>query len=174
MRDLGFIRRIFWSCIGWCKLGCVTSVDEGTARGDRLLVVTRCAPCSTAAPVCCHSSQLAGTEDIRNPLRYFLMNTSSLCYLYSDWLSVAAAILVSLTVAPLTSPPPVCLPSPGIQSGRPRCDASAQHSALNTEAYRHKSTNHNSKSLALLKKSPRGVQRGRGFAAPLRFPKFPN
>ncbi|WP_207719569.1 hypothetical protein, partial [Blautia sp. MSK.20.85] len=51
---------------------------------------------------------------------------------------------------------------------------SAQRSALNTEAYRHKSTNKNSESLALLKKSPRGVQRGRGFAAPLRFSKFPN
>ena len=52
--------------------------------------------------------------------------------------------------------------------------ASAQHIALNTEAYRHKSTNQNNESLALLKKSPRGVQRGRGFAAPLRFSKFPN
>lgn len=51
---------------------------------------------------------------------------------------------------------------------------SAQRSALNTEAYRHKLTNKNSESLALLKKSPRGVQRGRGFAAPLRFSKFPN
>ena len=51
---------------------------------------------------------------------------------------------------------------------------SAQRSALNTEAYRHKSTNKNNESLALLKKSPRGVQRGRGFAAPLRFSKFPN
>ena len=62
----------------------------------------------------------------------------------------------------------------GPQRKRRNKTTSAQRSALNTEAYRHKSTNKNSKSLALLKKSPRGVQRGRGFAAPLRFSKFPN
>ena len=79
---------------------------------------------------------------------------------------------------------------------------SAQRSTSNTEAYRHKSTPHptpqsrNSKqprhnvshptpkhtdtsqhpplihNQELLKKSPRGVQRGRGFAAPLRFSFF--
>ena len=51
-------------CAGWLggDGGCGTSVGEGTARGGRLLVVTRCAPYSTAAPVCCHSSQLASLK----------------------------------------------------------------------------------------------------------------
>ena len=73
-------------CVGWLggDGGCGTSVGEGTARGGRLLVVTRCAPCSAAAPVCCHSRKLAGAEDIRNPLRYFLMNRSSISYFYSN------------------------------------------------------------------------------------------
>ena len=55
-----------------------------------------------------------------------------------------------------------------------RSPPSAQTFVPSTVAYRHKSTNKNNESLALLKKSPRGVQRGRGFAAPLRFSKFPN
>ena len=47
---------------------------------------------------------------------------------------------------------------------------SAQRSASNTEAYRQKSTPlHIPTTQELLKKSPRGVQRGRGFTAPLRF-----
>ena len=35
---------------------------ESQARGGRLLVVTRCAPCSAAAPVCCHSRKLASLK----------------------------------------------------------------------------------------------------------------
>ena len=35
---------------------------EAQARGGRLLVVTRCAPCSAAAPVCCHSRKLASLK----------------------------------------------------------------------------------------------------------------
>ena len=35
---------------------------ESQARGGRLLVVTRCAPCSAAAPVCCHSCKLASLK----------------------------------------------------------------------------------------------------------------
>ena len=47
---------------------------------------------------------------------------------------------------------------------------SAQRSTSNTEAYRQKSTPlHIPTTQELLKKSPRGVQRGRGFTAPLRF-----
>ena len=51
-------------CAGWLggDGGCGTSVGEGTARGGRLLVVTRCAPCSAAAPVCCHSRKLASLK----------------------------------------------------------------------------------------------------------------
>ena len=51
-------------CAGWLggSGGCGTSVGEGTARGGRLLVVTRCAPCSAAAPVCCHSRKLASLK----------------------------------------------------------------------------------------------------------------
>ena len=115
MRGLGFILRIFLSCIGWCEGCCGTSVGEGTARGGRLLVVTRCAPYSTAAPVCCHSSQLASFKQALGGSSYPRLPTG----------------------APLTSPPAACLPSPEIQSGRSQCDASAQRSALSTEAYRH-------------------------------------
>ena len=35
---------------------------ESQVRGGRLLVVTRCAPCSAAAPVCCHSRKLASLK----------------------------------------------------------------------------------------------------------------
>ena len=50
------------------------------------------------------------------------------------------------------------------------CGTSAQRSTSNTEAYRQKSTPyHIPTTQELLKKSPRGVQRGRGFTAPLRF-----
>ena len=51
-------------CAGWLggSGGCGTSVGEGTARGGRLLVVTRYAPCSAAAPVCCHSRKLASLK----------------------------------------------------------------------------------------------------------------
>ena len=104
-------------CAGWLggNGGCVTSVGEGTARGGRLLVVTRCAPYSTAAPVCCHSSQLTSLKQALGGSSYPRLPTG----------------------APLTSPPAACLPSPEIQSGRSQCDASAQRSALSTEAYRH-------------------------------------
>ena len=104
-------------CAGWLggDGGCGTSVGEGTARGGRLLVVTRCAPYSTAAPVCCHSSQLASLKQALGGSSYPRLPTG----------------------APLTSPPAACLPSPEIQSGRSQCDASAQRSALSTEAYRH-------------------------------------
>lgn len=39
-------------CAGWLggDGGCGSSVGEGTVRGGRLLVVTRCAPCSAAPP----------------------------------------------------------------------------------------------------------------------------
>ena len=137
MRGLGFILRIFLSCIEWCEGCCGTSVGEGTVRGGRLLVVTRCAPYSTAAPVCCYSSQLAGAEDIRNPLRYFLMNRSSISYFYSNSALGGSSYPRLPTGAPLTSPPAACLPSPEIQNGRSQCDVSAQCSVLSTEAYRH-------------------------------------
>ena len=43
----------------------------------------------------------------------------------------------------------------------------------NTAEYNHKSTTSRHHNQELLKKSPRGVQRGRGFTAPLRFSFFP-
>ena len=46
---------------------------------------------------------------------------------------------------------------------------SAQRPTSNTQAYRHKSTPSPHPQPRTPKKSPRGVQRGRGFAAPLRF-----
>ena len=51
-------------CAGWLggDGGCGSSVGEGTVRGGRQLVVTRCAPCSAAAPVCCHSRKLASLK----------------------------------------------------------------------------------------------------------------
>lgn len=144
MRGLGFILRIFLSCIGWCEGCCGTSVGEGTARGGRLLVVTRCAPYSTAAPVCCHSSQLASLKQALGGSSYPRLPTG----------------------APLTSPPAACLPSPEIQSGRSQCDASAQRSELSIEAYRHKSTNQNKESLALFKKKPKGCAEGARLCGP--------
>ncbi len=50
---------------------------------------------------------------------------------------------------------------------------SAQPHTSNTAAYIHKSTTSHRHNQELLKKSPRGVQRGRGFTAPLRFSFFP-
>ena len=59
----------------------------------------------------------------------------------------------------------ISLPTP--PSGR--SPPSAQPSVSNTAAYRHKSTKLPPSTTKHSKKSPRGVQRGRGFAAPLRF-----
>ena len=53
-----------------------------------------------------------------------------------------------------------------------RSPPSAQPSVSNTAAYRHKSTKLPPSTTKHSKKSPRGVQRGRGFAAPLRFSYF--
>ena len=54
-----------------------------------------------------------------------------------------------------------------------RSPPSAQPFVPSTVAYRHKSTKLPSSTTKHSKKSPRGVQRGRGFAAPLRFSFFP-
>ena len=62
----------------------------------------------------------------------------------------------------------ISLPTP--PSGR--SPPSAQPSVSNTAAYRHKSTKLPPSTTKHSKKSPRGVQRGRGFAAPLRFSYF--
>ena len=50
-----------------------------------------------------------------------------------------------------------------------RSPPSAQPPPSNTAAYRHKSAKLPPSTTKHSKKSPRGVQRGRGFAAPLRF-----
>ena len=62
----------------------------------------------------------------------------------------------------------ISLPTP--PSGR--SPPSAQPSVSNTAAYRHKSAKLPPSTTKHSKKSPRGVQRGRGFAAPLRFSYF--
>ena len=61
--------------------------------------------------------------------------------------------------------------TPNNPSGR--SPPSAQPSVSNTAAYRHKSTKLPPSTTKHSKKSPRSVQRGRGFAAPLRFSFFP-
>ena len=55
----------------------------------------------------------------------------------------------------------------------PHPHTSAQPHTSNTAAYIHKSTTSHHHNQELLKKSPRGVQRGHGFMAPLRFSSFP-
>ena len=64
LREAAWLVVCLVGCLVGCERlgGCGTSVGEGTARGGRLLVVTRCAPCSAAAPVCCHSRKLASLK----------------------------------------------------------------------------------------------------------------
>ena len=64
-----FLHFLYGSLLARCLYASILSAlcvaisrFESQARGGRLLVVTRCAPCSAAAPVCCHSRKLASLK----------------------------------------------------------------------------------------------------------------
>ena len=102
VRDWGWLLGRFLGhrrCAGWLggSGGCGTSVGEGTARGGRATGGDTLRPLLGCGAGLLPFAQTRFAQTVR---------------------SVAAAILTSLTGAPLTSPPAACLPSPEIQSER--------------------------------------------------------